>query len=244
MKINSESAKAFSLIELLVVIAVIAILAALLFSVLSAVQSRARRTTCLSNLRQINSAIRMYSDDSNDTTPSTGQGTNRLVSFYYQKLMQNVGLTEPASAQNKLFACPADTFHYGQRDDVTVFSPKGFHEVSRLHSSYVFNGINQKANPDDDGIPANLGISGERLSSIKHPATTVLVSEHAAFFPYSWHHPKKPVSNPNHSAFNNSMNVVGFVDGHISYIKMYWNGQVATIAYNPPAGYDYQWSGD
>jgi len=36
------------------------------------------------------------------------------------------------------------------------------------------------------------------------------------------------------------------VDGHVSYSEIYWNGQAGSLAmfYNPPAGYNYQWSGD
>jgi len=71
----------FSLIELLVVIAVIGILAALLLPALSAAKDRARRTTCLDNLRQVNLGIHMYSDDANDTSPSAGV-TNRIMSSY------------------------------------------------------------------------------------------------------------------------------------------------------------------
>jgi prepilin-type processing-associated H-X9-DG protein len=44
--------------------------------------------------------------------------------------------------------------------------------------------------------------------------------------------------------FNDAKNMVGFVDGHVSYLKIYYDGQKIAWAYNPPAGYDYQWSGD
>lgn len=57
-------------IELLVVIAIIAILAALLFPAVSAVKRKGQRTTCLNNLRQINLGVRIYSDDSNDASPT------------------------------------------------------------------------------------------------------------------------------------------------------------------------------
>src|SRR5262245_51009842 len=55
--------RAFTLIELLVVIAVIAIIAAILFPVFAQARDKARQSSCLSNLRQIGTAIRMYLQD-------------------------------------------------------------------------------------------------------------------------------------------------------------------------------------
>jgi len=234
------------LLELLVVIAIIAILAALVLPVLSAAKRKAQRTACLNNLRQINLGIRLYADDANDASPAT-QTTNRIVN-YYKTLVQNyVGLMGPASPQDKLFACPADTFRYWtSTGHAAVFSPTGRHESSYAnYSSYAFNGIN-KETTNSSGNGSTLGIAGQKLSAIKHPDKTVLVTEHSSFFPYSWHQPKKPISDPNSCFFNNAMNMVSFVDGHVSYLKTYWNGQAGSLAifYNPPAGYDYQWSGD
>ena len=111
--------------ELLVVIAIIAILAALLLPVLSAAKEKAKRTICLNNLRQINLGIRMYSDDANDTSPSA-QTTNRIVNYYKTLVQSYVGLKGPPSPQDKLFACPADTFRYWtSTGHVAVFSPTG-----------------------------------------------------------------------------------------------------------------------
>src|SRR5438105_232786 len=56
----------FTLIELLVVIAVIAILAGLLFPVFAQAREKARGAMCVSNLRQISSAILMYAQDEDD----------------------------------------------------------------------------------------------------------------------------------------------------------------------------------
>lgn len=64
--------KGFTLVELLVVMAIIAALAALVLPVLSAAKKRAKRMTCLNNLRQINLGIRLYSEESNDKLPSAG----------------------------------------------------------------------------------------------------------------------------------------------------------------------------
>lgn len=62
--------RGFTLIELLVVIAIIAILAAILFPVFAQAREAARATSCLSNLRQIGTSIRMYSSDYDEWFPT------------------------------------------------------------------------------------------------------------------------------------------------------------------------------
>jgi prepilin-type N-terminal cleavage/methylation domain-containing protein/prepilin-type processing-associated H-X9-DG protein len=61
--------KGFTLIELLVVIAIIALLAAILFPVFAQARESARQTTCLSNMRQVGIAVRMYVQDYDETWP-------------------------------------------------------------------------------------------------------------------------------------------------------------------------------
>jgi prepilin-type N-terminal cleavage/methylation domain-containing protein/prepilin-type processing-associated H-X9-DG protein len=62
---NSSKARprAFTLIELLVVIAIIAILAAILFPVFAQAREAARKTSCLSNVKQFTLAAMMYTQD-------------------------------------------------------------------------------------------------------------------------------------------------------------------------------------
>lgn len=62
--------KAFTLIELLVVIAIIAILAAILFPVFAQAKSAAKKSVCLSNLKELGLAFFMYAGDNEDNFPA------------------------------------------------------------------------------------------------------------------------------------------------------------------------------
>jgi prepilin-type N-terminal cleavage/methylation domain-containing protein/prepilin-type processing-associated H-X9-DG protein len=62
-------AHGFTLIELLVVIAIIAILAAILFPVFARARAKAQQNDCLSNLKQIQLSMIMYSSDNNSRYP-------------------------------------------------------------------------------------------------------------------------------------------------------------------------------
>lgn len=73
---TSVSKSAFTLIELLVVIAIIAVLAAILFPVFAQARGKARQTVCVSNLRQIGLAQRMYMDDHDGLPPWVGNSDN------------------------------------------------------------------------------------------------------------------------------------------------------------------------
>jgi len=69
-----QRSKAFTLIELLVVIAIIAILAAILFPVFAQAKKAAKKTACLSNVKQLSLAVIMYGADYDDMAPANGEG--------------------------------------------------------------------------------------------------------------------------------------------------------------------------
>ena len=76
-------ARAFTLVELLVVLAIIAILTAILLPALSQARHQARRAACAANLRQVGVAIHMYADDFGDSIPFGPSGRPVTGSNFY-----------------------------------------------------------------------------------------------------------------------------------------------------------------
>jgi prepilin-type N-terminal cleavage/methylation domain-containing protein/prepilin-type processing-associated H-X9-DG protein len=115
---------AFTLIELLVVIAIIAILAAILFPVFAQAKEAAKKTTCISNLKQIGTAMFLYAGDQDDTLPNatfTPLGAGREGGWmYYENFPANEathigdgfvpkkGSIYPYVKSEEVFICPSD----------------------------------------------------------------------------------------------------------------------------------------
>jgi prepilin-type N-terminal cleavage/methylation domain-containing protein len=243
MERRLNTKRAFTLLELLVVIAIIGILAALLFPALSSAKMQAKRTICLNDLKQINLGVHMYADDHDNALSLVSTNHSPNIWTDYKNWMKSyVGLNGPSSPQDALFACPADTFYY--TNDADSYVSESRHSQSNYnYSSYVFNAGNIRDDyPFTNAFP---GIAGRKLTSVINPAKTILVTEWPALKPFSWHqHRRLP---PGAEGVNDAKNMVSFVDGHINYIPIYWNENRPDHEgwhYDPPAGYDYKWSGD
>ncbi|HLK58604.1 MAG TPA: DUF1559 domain-containing protein [Chthonomonadaceae bacterium] len=107
----------FTLIEPLVVIAIIAILAAILFPVFAQARMAARKTVCMSNMKQIATAIRMYSDDYDGYFPriqaSDGNGHWSVISwwavhFYQQSLDAYIKMERGTTNKLNVWWDPSD----------------------------------------------------------------------------------------------------------------------------------------
>ena len=131
-----RSARAFTLVELLLVIAIIAILAALLLPALTVAKSKGNRIACSNNLRQLGLSFQMYAADNDGKLPANNPG-DQMAKIW---VPGNMVLPEEATnstllRQGKLFPyanhvatyhCPADLSQFAGVPRVRSYSMNGW----------------------------------------------------------------------------------------------------------------------
>lgn len=142
--------RGFTLIELLVVIAIIAILAAILFPVFARARENARKANCQSNLKQLGTAIMMYTQDYDETyTPAYVINPTVVWPQLLTPYIKNTGV----------FRCPSDP------DAWPILS-------NTMALSYI---PNYNMHPPLDYV----GAAGISMAQVQRPAETITLAENA-----------------------------------------------------------------
>lgn len=191
----------FTLVELLAVIAIIGVLAGILIPLAGRARDAAKATECISNLRQIGSTARLYSQDNGARTPPLG-------SNYLQALW-------PYNYPDKPIVFPPDGDLPAELAGSIFECPKANDDTAPLVTIKRSYGINTTLVPSvplkaSGGVPGKETV-GVRLNLIEQPAQAAYfgdVRNSSGLTPGT--------CNPRHAS---KMNVV-FVDGHVSAVTL------------------------
>jgi prepilin-type processing-associated H-X9-DG protein/prepilin-type N-terminal cleavage/methylation domain-containing protein len=193
---------AFTLIELLVVIAVIAVLAALLLPALARAKGVARASQCVSQLRQIGVAMRLYADAHQDELPrSQHSAFAHRQHPWGRALAPELGKTDATwtNLLAGLYRCPADL-----RKEPWSYGMNVYFELDPVVDDYA-------------GSPQ----MWRRLSQIRRPTATLLAGEANGaadhVMPHFWtcERDAMDVEKRRHGERSNYL----FVDGHVRNLR-------------------------
>src|SRR6266566_4108509 len=215
----------FTLIELLVVIAVIAILAAILFPVFAMARERARMSACVSNMRQIGSALMMYVQDYDETFPYIRFHCAALPGSHNGCYVWKNAI-RPYLKSLDVLACPSNPYGKPQpglySDPAKLGTNSEGWEVEpeqRMPISYGMNSCAATWIPADD--KADKPSPPTRLGQLVRPAETMMVMENQGL-PYAdmvvhwlWH------TDRCNGVFAHSTKNANFIfyDGHVKTKK-------------------------
>jgi len=156
--------KAFTLIELLVVIAIISILASILFPVFSRARENARRTSCMSNLKQIGLGVMQYVQDYDETYPASTRyisGTSGSTLYWYQDIL-------PYVKSYELFRCPSSNSGYGGADSSYDWGVSDYGYVKA--GNYGANRVVMRISSDGNAAYV-------KMPSVVSPATIYMIMD-------------------------------------------------------------------
>jgi prepilin-type N-terminal cleavage/methylation domain-containing protein/prepilin-type processing-associated H-X9-DG protein len=233
--------RGFTLIELLVVIAIIAILAAILFPVFAHAREKARQTACLSNLKQLSSAMLMYAEDHDGLfSPVIARQARQDQNLYLVSWMR---LLEPYTKNRGVFICPSSgntSQEYGQNDNLVrnygyppTLRIRGYDHVTAITGPFgtaLWEGIGGFYGPPIGDFLEDAPSYSQ--AQIARPTETVLICDHGIFdfggsdrlrnewtFPSPRHLKQPNVKAPDgHEAPQGILNTL-FVDGHVKALN-------------------------
>ena len=214
--------RGFTLIELLVVIAIIAILAAILFPVFAQAREKARQVTCVSNLKQIGTAIMVYVQDYDETYPPVDYDVNgvRFTWYRYVEPYVKAGITSDSKNQRKsVFVCP--NIDKSPKDGAWLAANGS--AASRAMMGY---GPNVALMPRGRGVPVGTAIPVVSMAAVGSPASLVLIGPNMGTIPdingrddrwagASVHEQGYMLARSRHSEGSN----YAFADGHVKWFR-------------------------
>lgn len=225
--------QAFTLLELLVVIAIISILSAILLPVFGKARSSARRTACLSNVKQIGTAIGMYTSDYDGAFPNTGDPYLWVGKRFRWPIMPYLGIAKVSASESSgdrfksangasnLLVCPDDVAANGF--DYTSYAySAAFYEAdeSLAAMSSIQNLIQAFSNPGTLTLPVT-----RTDADVVYPSQKVMISEWTNNHDFSgskpigmWGTIVAPFDTPGPDCYSGGR-VVLFADQHAKFVK-------------------------